>query len=267
MSTGNTEFSCPPYRDSPIWSCATQRSGSTLLCESLRATGVAGRPLEHFQIKRATGRPPQPREYFDGLDDARVLARLAPTPAPDPPTEPSSAWWARVLVEGSTENGVWAGKLMWDQVGDLTSHFREVLRDPGATLRDGIDQLLGDTRMVFVTRADKVAQAVSLWKAVQTQEWREDGEDSSDTEIEYSFAGIGHLADWLTSRDDAWRAWFTEQEIDPLTVSYERAERRCGRRGAGRAALPGPARWRRARTADAAPGRHALRRMGRALPA
>ncbi len=169
----------------PYLVCATQRSGSTLLCETLRATGVAGRPLEHFQVKRDTGRPPQPREYFDGVNDAEVLARLAPTPAPDPPDEPSEAWWAGVLERGlDRQRGV-------GREADVGPDRRPDLalpRDPGPSrrdLRDGFDELLGDTHMVFVTAADRVAQAVSLWKAVQTQEWREDGQapttDASST--------------------------------------------------------------------------------------
>ena len=31
--------------------CATQRSGSTLLCELLKQTGVAGRPEEYFDAQ------------------------------------------------------------------------------------------------------------------------------------------------------------------------------------------------------------------------
>src|ERR1700759_375295 len=65
----------PPNRAYLV--CATPRSGSTLLCELLRSTGVAGRPLEHFEVLRATGVPRQPREYFDGVLDFRVLDRLA----------------------------------------------------------------------------------------------------------------------------------------------------------------------------------------------
>jgi trehalose 2-sulfotransferase len=42
--------------------CATERSGSTLLCELLAATGVAGRPEEYFEFLSATGRERQPRE-------------------------------------------------------------------------------------------------------------------------------------------------------------------------------------------------------------
>jgi len=42
--------------------CATERSGSTLLCELLAGTGVAGRPEEFFEFLSATGRVRQPRE-------------------------------------------------------------------------------------------------------------------------------------------------------------------------------------------------------------
>ena len=35
--------------------CATQRSGSTLLCELLKATGVAGIPNEYFQQFKDSG--------------------------------------------------------------------------------------------------------------------------------------------------------------------------------------------------------------------
>ena len=37
--------------------CATPRSGSTLVCKALRATGVAGRPEEYFEALLHSGRP------------------------------------------------------------------------------------------------------------------------------------------------------------------------------------------------------------------
>jgi arylsulfatase A-like enzyme len=43
---------------------ASQRSGSTLLVESLRATGVAG---EFFQYLPTTSQSPQPRQWFEGV--------------------------------------------------------------------------------------------------------------------------------------------------------------------------------------------------------
>ena len=41
--------------------CATPRSGSTLLCEGLKATGVAGRPEEYFEALPTTGPSPHAR--------------------------------------------------------------------------------------------------------------------------------------------------------------------------------------------------------------
>lgn len=44
----------------PYLVLATQRSGSTLLVESLRATGCAGEPQEFFQYLPSTGMAPSP---------------------------------------------------------------------------------------------------------------------------------------------------------------------------------------------------------------
>ena len=53
--------------------CATPRSGSTLLCELLKETGVAGRPEEYFETLRSTGYPRQPRQYFEGAPEVQAL--------------------------------------------------------------------------------------------------------------------------------------------------------------------------------------------------
>ena len=57
---------------------ASQRSGSTLLVESLRATGVAGEPQEFFQYLPTTSQAPQPREWFAGVEDESILSLLDP---------------------------------------------------------------------------------------------------------------------------------------------------------------------------------------------
>ena len=52
---------------------ASQRSGSTLLVESLRATGVAGEPQEFFKYLPDTSMSPQPREWFADDDGKSVV--------------------------------------------------------------------------------------------------------------------------------------------------------------------------------------------------
>src|SRR3954447_11167479 len=66
--------------------CATPRSGSTLLCELLKSTGLAGRPAEYFENLTSTGFPRPPRQYFERLDDPEVLALLPPVDPGTPET-------------------------------------------------------------------------------------------------------------------------------------------------------------------------------------
>jgi LPS sulfotransferase NodH len=211
---------CMP--DSSYLVVATPRSGSTLLCETLRATGVAGNPLEHFEVFRHSTQPRQPGEHFTGLEDPAVLDLLSPLDPPRPDPEPSAGWWARILREGTTPNGVWGGKLMWGHVDDLLGRTRE-LEDvpPEADLDATLTALLGDElRLVFVTRPDKVAQAVSLWRAVQTQTWRA-GRGTPAGQARYAFAGVDHLVAQLEEHDAAWRAWFAAAGRTPHEVSYD----------------------------------------------
>ena len=62
---------------------------------------------------RHSGCPRQPREYFDGVEDPRVLELLAPTrPAARPSRRRPRAPRPR-SSDGTTPNGVFGGKLMW----------------------------------------------------------------------------------------------------------------------------------------------------------
>jgi hypothetical protein len=46
------------------------------LCDALGRTGIAGRPAEHFEVLLETGRPRQPRDYFQRSNDPAVWALL-----------------------------------------------------------------------------------------------------------------------------------------------------------------------------------------------
>lgn len=76
-------------------------------------------------------------------------------------------------------------------------------------------------RYIQVTREDKVRQAVSLWKAVQTQDWRRESEATSDPEVEFSFRAINYLVRLLTAHDASWDAYFLGLGRRPLKVTYE----------------------------------------------
>jgi LPS sulfotransferase NodH len=199
--------------------CATPRSGSTLLCKTLAETGVAGDPEEFFEAVPATGMPRRPLDYLDGLEDAEALALVERAPPHPPPPYsdlrdvPSYAeHLERVRAWGSTPNGVFGAKIMW-------AHLEDLARQLGShDLPALVDSVFDRPRFVWVRRADTVRQAVSLWRAMQTQSWRAENEPDAG-EPQYSFAALRHLVDLLTAHDAAWERFFDTKDV--LTVSYD----------------------------------------------
>ena len=210
--------------------CATPRSGSTLLCESLRATGVAGRPQEYFEAMAATGRPPRPEDYLAGLDDTDVLDMLGGAAPPEPPEHSSlvgvdsyADHLRRVCDWGTTPNGVFGAKVMWDHVGEL----RTLVADHPPV--DLLTDLFRGPRYVWVRRSDVVRQAVSLWRAMQSQSWRDDSASGAGSgrgvEPRYSFRALQHLVARLVDHDARWRELLDAARAPVLRVSYEELTR------------------------------------------
>jgi LPS sulfotransferase NodH len=203
--------------------CATQRSGSTLLCELLKGTEVAGVPDEFFEGRRATGLPRQPREYFEDPELADIAARLAPLD-PGRPENPGefAGWFSYVLQRGTTHNGVFGSKMMWNYFDDFRARISGLPGLEGATFNQALDAVFPHLKIIFVRRRDKVAQAVSLWKAIQTQQWRDDGAHAESlTEAAYDFRAIDHLLKQLHREDANWEDWFHATGREPIRVIYE----------------------------------------------
>jgi trehalose 2-sulfotransferase len=211
MNNGDTKALVPR--------CATPRSGSTLLCEALTQTGVAGRPQEYFEVLRHSGLPREPREYFTGVADPGVLSLLPATQPARPAAEGFAARLATVAELGTTPNGVFGAKLMWGHLNDLAARAREVPRYAEPAGADLLAALFGGPAYVLVTRHDKVAQAVSLWRAVQTRAWRA-GSGEGRTAV-YHFGAIDHLVSQLSDQDERWRRWVAAADIEPVVVTYE----------------------------------------------
>jgi LPS sulfotransferase NodH len=216
--------------------CATPRSGSTLLCEALARTGVAGRPAEYFEALAHSNRRRAPREYFDELPDPSIGGLLADEPAdPGPalPDGPYDDYFRYVLDQGTTPNGVFAAKLMWGYLEDTVSRLRRLPGvegdKPAEVLGPGIEgdqptevlgAAFGRPRYVAVVRRDTLRQAISLWRAVQSSSWRAD-EGGGGPEPVFSARAIAHLRDQLATQEGAWSGFFARAAITPLTLIYE----------------------------------------------
>jgi LPS sulfotransferase NodH len=208
--------------------CATQRSGSTLLVEALKSTGVAGHPEEFFEARVRTGRPRTAAGYFrepgapdigDILGDPEKLG-----PAPDYSSLDGIDSYAEHLERsfhlGTTPNGVFGAKLMWGHLEDFVHFAHRLPAFRGLDLPDLLPAVFPRPRYVWVTRRDKVRQAVSLWKAIQTEAWRGDA-DPAAHEPRYHEAAVDHLVRMLADHDTSWEAFFAANGIEPLVIGYE----------------------------------------------
>lgn len=200
---------------------ASQRSGSTLLVESLRATGVAGEPQEFFQYLPTTSQSPQPREWFADTGDESILRLLDPLDAGKPDIAPAEIWRDYVQTVGRTPNGVWGGKLMWNQTPLLLERATGLPDRSGPGLYAAICDVIGrEPVLVHVYRPDVVSQAVSFWRAAQTRVWRGRPDPVHDARAEYHAAAIAHVVTMLRNQEEGWRNWFEEETITPIEVSY-----------------------------------------------
>jgi LPS sulfotransferase NodH len=228
--------------------CATPRSGSTLVCHALAETGVAGRPEEYFEALRHSGRPRRPEEYFVGVEDPSIRDHLGERAIGSDPA-PRSPLWSRAAYDrylewafetGTTQNGIFGAKLMWGYFGDFVSLLRNIPAYRDVPLAELLPEVFPDLTFVRVVRANKVRQAVSLWKAVQTATWREDqasakavsleDEDSPPyrtfieehrPQLRFHYRAIAHLLDQLLIEEASWDAFFEHCGIKPVLVLYE----------------------------------------------
>jgi LPS sulfotransferase NodH len=210
--------------------CATQRSGSTLLCELLRETGVAGNPQEFFEARARTGVPPHPGDFLGALPRTGAGIRDDPAPAYAPPYSSLQGigdyrlHLQRTFRDGTTPNGVFGAKLMFNQLPELRALAGELPEYAG--LQDGplLTALFGAPAYVRVTRRDTARQAVSMWRALQTRRWRQgDGPHGRGAPVppQYRFAGIDHLVRMFTEHERGWDAFFAALGVAPLRIVYE----------------------------------------------
>ncbi|BDP41403.1 hypothetical protein DAETH_13720 [Deinococcus aetherius] len=175
-----------------IW--FSQRTGSTLLCEALGSTGVAGRPAEWLNDR-------DPRTTT--LRDLQEMLRA-----------------------GTTQGGVFGLKYGPDQrFGQWIQTFRRELALPPEMPRPDVWQaMFPNSRHLYMTRRNKVRLAVSWWRAIVSGEWhRRHGQAPQDGDLQgrYSFDAINHLFAECSLREAAIEEFFAEGGILPLTLVYE----------------------------------------------
>lgn len=178
---------------------ATPRTGSSLLCEGLKATGIAGRPDEVF----APG-------FRDKWYGHWALSH-----------DTSFEEYLRVAFRhGTTDNGVYGLKIQWMHVATLA---RDV-SFAGAS-EDVLAALFPGAAFVNIIRRDRRAQALSWFRAVATNEWwrfkdADNGRRPAPAPALDADA-VRALEGEIERQQSAWVQYFRDRGIKPLTVEYE----------------------------------------------
>ena len=131
-----------------------------------------------------------------------------------------AAYLEAVRRHGSTTNGVFGMKLMWNDFGPFLAELRADSDRWAATDVDVLDQTFPGLRYVWLRRQDKVRQGISWWRAAVTQQWSlMAGEERRPAELDV--AGMANLVRYATDCDEGWRAWFDDHDVHPLEITYE----------------------------------------------
>jgi trehalose 2-sulfotransferase len=198
---------------SSFFICHTLRCGSTLLCDALSSTGVAGHAEEYFPERTHAG----------GAWVATGAALRHPdTWRCDWTTTPFEQCIDRVLRSGTTPNGVFASKVKWFNMPSLGEMLGLARERAGSSLAEHLDGLFPNLRYVWVTRRDKVRQAVSLVKARQSTQWKAmSAQPPRSDAADYNFHVIDLALRRIVHEECAWGEYFTRARVTPFTIVYE----------------------------------------------
>jgi trehalose 2-sulfotransferase len=193
-----------PIRADSYLVSATPRTGSTLLCGLLAATGVAGKPESYFRLP----------------DERSSAERWGVQVSPGGPLDYGGYVRAAMAV-GSTANGVFGARVMWGTICEVIGKLRAAYGHPLGSDVEVLEQVLGQTRFVHLQRGDVVAQAVSWARAEQSSYWQDGDKVPPGWRPRFDFNEVDGYVKAITEHNAAWHGWFDASGIVPLRVLYE----------------------------------------------
>jgi len=189
--------------------CTSPRSGSTLLCSLLAATGVAGKPESFFHRPSLT-------DWANALDVAdephggnTYLRKL----------------FAAAQARGSSSNGLFGLRLQRHSFSFLFEMLRQLHPDQDSSI-ECFERVFGPTLLIHLAREDKLAQAISCVRAQQSGLWHRAADGSElersapHREPRYDAVAIANELAEFVEADRLWNEWFDEAQIEPVRVLY-----------------------------------------------
>lgn len=172
--------------------CASPRTGSNVITSGLQRTELAGVPLEYLH----------PDAF--GVWGRRV----------DRPKWTLQSYLKTVERHRTSGNGVFGMKIHFGQLSRVMTAQEQQQRF-----------LRRFDRVIFLSRRNKVAQAVSFHRSNLTNVWKAESDDEVKgarvDEASYACGKIARLVATLVHEEEAWRALFSGAELSCHRLYYE----------------------------------------------
>lgn len=163
---------------------STPRSGSTLLGEVLKQTNLAGSPHEFLHDKHS-------KDYIQRWHTSNIQEYIQ-----------------SLKSYRSTNNKIFGAKIHYHQLSNFNIKNSE------------LNTLFNNPKYIFIRRKDKLDQAISLSKALQSRQWAiSEGEKLSDSE--YSYNQIKNSLIRLDEEEKEWKTFFIKNNIKYFEIYYE----------------------------------------------
>lgn len=166
------------------------RTGSTALCIDLWNSGLLGAPMEYLNLKLI--------ETY-GRWGKKIT---------DIPT-----YWRAIQSVRTSPNGVFGYKMFISNYLQLSARDKQFLA------------LLAPSHVVYLTRQDTIAQAISYSKAMASGEWFKDYRSTgglvSQRIPKYDKEHIDHARKLIQDQMDGWETVFEMTGAEILRVTYE----------------------------------------------
>lgn len=175
--------------------CCGHRTGSNLLGEALYESGVAGDPMEYFNLR-----------FLQALIASRKVAQLN-----------VEAYLQEMRARRTSPNGVFGVNVKIDQLNGI---FKNNADAYAGLIRD-------NDFVLYLYRRDKLKQAISVYIA-RSRDLFNVPSDISDEEvrklvetIDYDHAGIADCLHGCIQIEQAWLEFFRKYKVDFEPLAYE----------------------------------------------
>lgn len=179
--------------------CATQRSGSTLLCHLLTNTNKVGHPKEYLLPTHNSKVSFDEDNYLQYVCDS--------------------------LEAHASEEGITGVKIMDNHFLELLERLHSSKSSDTKSDLETLCDVFPAVKFIFVTRENKLRQAISLARAEQSNQWEKHSSSSCSIEKQGKFSinpfYIKSAIKRATEREDIWKKFFRENSITPYTITYE----------------------------------------------